>query len=62
MEQKLMKIFQKFIQYWDRNHTAIESIEKKSILTKLSLWPFSRGGPSDNRALWLNILIYWFSD
>ena len=46
MKQKLIKIFQKFFQYWDRNHTAIESIEK-SILTKLSLWPFSRGGPSD---------------
>ena len=28
MKQKLIKFFQKFFQYWDRNHTAIESTEK----------------------------------
>ena len=60
MKQKLIKIFQKFFQYWDRNHTAIESIEKinfdKIELMALFAW----------RAFWQSGLLtnhpYWFSD
>ena len=64
MKQKLIRIFQKFFQYWDRNHTAIESIEKKNKIELMALlaWrAFWQSGPltihpylfSDYRAFWL---------
>ena len=41
MKQKLIKIFQKFFQYWDRNNTAIESIDPFRVAGLLTI------GPSD---------------
>ena len=52
MKQKLIEIFQKFFQYWDRNHTAIESIKKNQFWQNWAFGPFRVAGlltigPSD---------------
>ena len=44
MKQKLIKIFQKFFQLLRQEQHSYRINWKKSILKKLSLWPFSRGG------------------